>query len=113
MGIPLNGSMERTLRVKGISKPTFLFRKSHLLLFTVILLLLIGASLFCVWSRIQVIQYGYEISDMLRGGRELAEMNKKLRLQIATLKSYTRIEKIALEDLKMVKPKPDEVIVIR
>jgi len=36
-----------------------------------------------------------------------------LRLEIATLKSYTRIEKFAVEELRMTKPKPDQVIVIR
>jgi cell division protein FtsL len=32
---------------------------------------------------------------------------------IAALKSYARIEKLAAEELRMVKPKPDQVIVIR
>jgi cell division protein FtsL len=45
--------------------------------------------------------------------RTLIESNKKLRLEIATLKSYTRIERLALEELRMVKPKPEQVIVIR
>jgi cell division protein FtsL len=84
-----------------------------LLLFTLLMLFLIGGSLFHVWSRIQVIQLGYEISNVLKAGRTLAEETKKLRLEIATLKSYGRIEKIAVEELGMTKPRPDQVIVIR
>jgi cell division protein FtsL len=84
-----------------------------LLFFSLIMLLLIGGSLFYVWSRIQVIQLGYEISNTLKEERALTEANKKLRLEIATLKSYARIEKIAVEELRMTKPKPDQVIVIR
>ncbi len=72
-----------------------------------------GGSLFYVWSRIQVIQIGYALSDALKEERALTLVNKKLRLEIATLKSYARIEKIAIEELGMVKPKPDQVIVIR
>jgi cell division protein FtsL len=88
--------------------------KFHLLiLFILFLLMFIGGSLFYVWSRIQVIQIGYAISDALKEERTLALVNKKLRLEIATLKSYARIEKIAIEQLGMVKPKPDQVIVIR
>jgi cell division protein FtsL len=34
-------------------------------------------------------------------------------VEIATLKSYARIEKLAVEELRMAKPKPDQVIVIR
>jgi cell division protein FtsL len=84
-----------------------------LLLFTLLMVFLIGGSLFHVWSRIQVIHLGYEISSALKEGRMLTEANKKLRLEIATLKSYGRIENIAVVELGMTKPKPDQVIVIR
>jgi cell division protein FtsL len=60
-----------------------------------------------------VIQLGYEISNALKEERALTEANKKLRLEIATLKSCARIEKFAGEELSMSKPKPDQVIVIR
>ncbi len=83
------------------------------ILFTLLMLIFIGGSLFYVWSRIQVIQLGYEVSNALREERTLTEANKKLRLEIATLKSYGRIEKFAVEELRMAKPKPEQVIVIR
>lgn len=86
----------------------------HLLLvFSLFLLLFIGGSLFYVWSRIQVIHLGYEISNTLKEGKALAEANQRMRLEVATLKSSARIEKIAAEELNMIKPKPDQVIVIR
>ena len=88
-------------------------RKVNLLVFAVPLLLLIFSALFFVWTRIQVIQLGYEISSALKEGRSLVEGNKQLRIEIATLKSYARIERIAVEQLSMSKPKPDQVIVIR
>lgn len=84
-----------------------------LVIFSLLTLFFIGGSLFYVWSRIQVIQLGYEISNALKEERTVAEANKKLRLEIATLKSYARIEKFAAEELSMSKPKPDQVIVIR
>jgi cell division protein FtsL len=49
----------------------------------------------------------------LKAERTLTEESKKLRLEIATLKSYARIEKVAVEELRMAKPKPEQVIVIR
>lgn len=87
--------------------------KSKVLLITFLMVFFIGGSLFYVWSRIRVVQLGYEISCAMREGIKLAEENKKLRVEIATLKSYARIEKIAMEELGMTKPKPEEVIVIR
>jgi cell division protein FtsL len=83
------------------------------ILFTLLMLFVIGGSLFYVWSRVQVIQLGYEISNALKEERALTEANKKLRLEIATLKSYARIEKFATDELGMAKPRPEQVIVIR
>jgi cell division protein FtsL len=85
----------------------------RLFLFALVMLLLIGGSLFYVWSRIQAIRLGYEISRALKEEKALTDVNKKLRLEIATLKSYARIEKFAVEELRMTKPKPEQVIVIR
>jgi cell division protein FtsL len=93
-------------RPKGI-------KLNFLILFTLLMLFVIVGSLFYVWSRIQVIQLVYEMSNALKEERVLTEANKKLRLEIATLKSYARIEKFAAEELRMVKPRPEQVIVIR
>ncbi len=101
--------MDRKEKAESRPRP----RRSNLLIFIVPLLLLILSALFFVWSRIQVIQLGYEISQALKEGRALTEGNKQLRLEIATLKSYGRIEKIAVEELGLSKPKPDQVVVIR
>jgi len=100
--------MDRRRRTKRIA-----IKSNVLVPFVLFMLFLIGGSLFYVWSRIQVIQLGYEISNALKQERALTEENKKLRVEIATLKSYARIEKLAVEELRMAKPKPDQVIVIR
>jgi len=110
----MDRNRDRILWTEEGSKVKPVAMKFNLLLFSTLLMpLFIGGSLFYVWSRIQVIQLGYEMSDALKKERALTEGNKKLRLEIATLKSYARIEKIAAEELGMTKPKPDQVIVIR
>ena len=86
---------------------------NRLLLLVLLMVFFIGGSLFYVWSRIQVIRLGYEISSALKEEKTLTEANKKLRLEIATLKSYARIERLAVEELRMTKPKAQQVIVIR
>lgn len=87
--------------------------KSTLLLFILVLFLFIGGCLCYVWSRIQVIQIGYKISNEIARGKELEQKNKKLKLEIAMLKSYSRIEKIAVEELKMIKLNHNQVILIK
>jgi cell division protein FtsL len=114
MSKAMNKNGDRVLWTEGDSKVRPKRIKLNLLiLFTLLMFFLIGGSLFYVWSRIQVIQLGYEISNAMKEERTLTEANKKLRLEIATLKSFSRIEKLALEELKMAKPKPEQVIVIR
>jgi cell division protein FtsL len=115
MAKAMNRSADRVLWMDEGRKRTkrIAIKSNLLLLFALLLLILIGGSLFYVWSRIQVIQLGYEISNAMKEGRALTENNKKLRVEIAALKSYARIEKLATEELRMAKPKPDQVIVIR
>lgn len=109
-----NQGVESILWTERTSKRKKTGETLRLLLFFILsLCLFIGGSLFYVWSRIQVIQLGYEISSTLKEGKALTEANKRLRLEVAALKSYARIEKIAVEELKMIKPKPGQVIVIR
>ncbi len=99
--------------MEGAARPQSASRKSSVLLWAILLFFLIGGSLVYVWSRIQLIQVGYEISNAMKAGRELVEENKRLRVEAATLKSYSRIERIAVEELGMKKPGPGQVIVIR
>jgi len=87
--------------------------RPNLLLMILLLFFMIGGSLVYVWSRIQVIQAGYEISNAIKAARVLAEENKRLRVEVATLKSYARIERLAIEELGMSKSRPDQVVIIR
>ncbi len=108
-----NLSAERALWIDGRARAKSISLGSNLLLLTLLLAFIIGGSLVYVWSRIQVIQAGYEISNAMKDGKGLTEENKRLRVEVATLKSYARIEKLATEELGMSKSKPDQVIIIR
>jgi cell division protein FtsL len=113
MGGTVNLSADRTLWMDGGSRPRSISRKSNLLLLAVLFIFLMGGCLAYVWSRIQVIQAGYEISSAIKARREAVEENKRLRVEVASLKSYARIERIATVELGMSKPRPDQVIIIR
>jgi|SRR3990167_9987325 len=88
-------------------KTRFLFRILFLVAFMAIL------SLFYIWSRIQIVQYGYDINALRGRHRQLVEENKKLNVEVATLKSPGRISRIAREKLKMQMPKPEQIKVIK
>ncbi len=83
------------------------------LLVLVVALLFIGCSLFSVWAHHQVISLGYEISRASEEEQDLLKESKKLRLELAALKSPKRIENVALKDLGFINPQKEQLIIVR
>ena len=73
----------------------------------------IAGSLFYVWSRVLVINLGYDLSQAMDVQWNLVQDNKKLHIEIATLKSLARIERIAQDELDMEKPIPGQIILMK
>ena len=70
------------------------------------------AFFFYVWQHIQVIKVGYRINKLQAQLEELKNKNRYLRVQANQLKSLDRIEKIAIEELKMVKPSRNDKVIM-
>ena len=73
----------------------------------------IACALFSVYAHHQVISLGYEISQANQEEQELLQTNKKLRLEVASLKSPGRIQGTALRDLGFTNPQKDQLIIVR
>ncbi len=78
-----------------------------------ITLVFIGCSLFYVWAHHQVITLGYEISQAAQDEQELLKLNKKLRLELAGLKSPARIEGKAVKEFGFIKPQKEQIIIVK
>jgi cell division protein FtsL len=87
-------------------------RTSGLLAFCIIAAIIAG-SLFYVWSRVMVINLGYDLSEAMEVHWKLVGENKKLHIEIATLRSLARIERIAHEELGMERPFPGQIILMK
>ena len=72
----------------------------------------VGALLFSAWQHFELLRHGYRQDEVQRERAAEAEINRHLRLEIDTLRSPARIEKLATRDLHMVSPGPDEASVI-
>lgn len=77
-----------------------------------VLLMLTIVALFHVWSRVTVIDLNLQISEAERAIREAKHEASRLRLEIASLKTPGRIEKIAREDLGMTLPTDVQIRVV-
>jgi cell division protein FtsL len=86
----------------------------HVALLTLaVALVFIGCSLFNVWAHHQVISLGYEISRASEEEQDLLKESKKLRLELAALKSPKQIENMALKDLGFINPQKEQLIIVR
>lgn len=75
-----------------------------------LILLAFFCSLFYIWSRIQVVNIGYEINRSLALKEKLIEENKKLSLEAATLKSPVRLESLAYNQFHMDLPQKSQIL---
>ena len=73
---------------------------------------LVIVLLFSAWQHFELLRHGYRLEQMQRERAAEEEINRHLRLEIETLRSPARIERLATGRLRMVAPQPDEAEVI-
>ncbi len=73
---------------------------------------LVMVLLFSAWQHFELLRHGYQIETMQRQRAAEEETGRRLRLEIETLRSPTRIETLATEQLHLVAPSQGEAIVI-
>ncbi|HUF22747.1 MAG TPA: cell division protein FtsL [Vicinamibacterales bacterium] len=73
---------------------------------------LVGVLLFSAWQHFVLLRNGYDMERLERERAEQVEIQRKLQLEIESLLSPSRIERIAIEKLHMVPPAPGATVVI-
>ena len=69
---------------------------------------LVAVLVFFVWRHNELLFSGYEIGDIQSARVEQEKFNEALRLEIETLKSLSRLEIFAKNDLRMIVPAPED-----
>ena len=73
---------------------------------------LVVVLLFSAWQHFELLRHGYRLEQMEKERAAEEEVNRHLRLEIETLRSPARIERLATTRLQMVAPGPDDASVI-
>jgi cell division protein FtsL len=73
---------------------------------------LVLVLLFSAWQHFELVRHGYLMERLQQERAAEEEVNRHLRLEIATLRSPKRIEDIAIGKLRLVEPKAEQAIVI-
>src|SRR6185295_17194103 len=87
-------------------------RQQQLLRSVAIGALLVIVLLFSAWQHFELVRHGYLMERLQQERAAEEEINRHLKLEIATLSSPSRIEHIATKELRLVEPKADQAIVI-
>jgi cell division protein FtsL len=76
------------------------------------LICFMGTGIGYVWSNFERTQIGYNLSQLKKEEMRLKEINQKLKLELATLKSPQNLERLAIEKLGLSPPKPEQIILL-
>jgi cell division protein FtsL len=74
--------------------------------------LLVAVLLFSAWQHFELVQHGYLMERLQQERVAEEELNRHLRLEIATLRAPRRIAEMATGPLRMVEPEADAVVII-
>ena len=75
-------------------------------------LFLVSVLLFWAWQHFELLRNGYQYEEVQREHAAETEINRHLQLEIDTLRSPVRIERLALGRLRMVAPTAEDASVI-
>lgn len=84
-----------------------------LLLKILLSFLVITSFLLVVWQRTQVLRLGYQLERMEATNKELLKENKELHLEVSSLVSLERIEKIASEHIGLKAPDRKNIYIVK
>jgi cell division protein FtsL len=73
---------------------------------------LVAVLLFSAWQHFELLRHGYRLEQMQKERAAQEEVNRHLRLEIETLRSPARIERLATGKLQMVSPAAEDATVI-
>jgi cell division protein FtsL len=74
---------------------------------------LVGSATGIVWIEVEQVLLSYRLDALRAAKSELDELNRQLRVELATLRSFTRIDEKALGELGMAPPSPQQVRLAR
>jgi len=76
------------------------------------LAVLVAAVLVAAWQHLELRNYGYEIERLQQDLAAIEKANRQLSVELEMLRAPARIEALAVEDLKLVEPGPDDAVIL-
>ena len=94
-----------------IKRKRFYFTHRQIILIAVMLFLFMGSGIGYVWSNFEGTQIGFDLSRLQQDELKLKELNQKLKVELATLKSPQNLEEAA-RALGLRDALPEQIIIL-
>ncbi len=105
--------LSKLLRSQGVGARSAAVQQKFVKKWAVWLIFATVLALFYVWSRVQVVSLGYELTTLKLQAEELGKQISSLELEMAKMKSPKRLEEIARNELFMQAPTAEQIVLIR
>jgi cell division protein FtsL len=109
---PFEYAIKKDVRNNPIVREVDAARQRELWKSVGVALFLVLALLMSAWQHFELLRHGYQVEQLDRERSAEEEIGRQLRLEVETLRSPARIERLATTELHLVAPSSDEAIVI-
>ena len=107
------GTYRPRLQGQGVAKKQALVRARVVRRGVALAAVAIVLALVFVWTRVRVIQLGYEVSQINRQITDLSRQKNQLAAEVAKLKSPGRLTSVATEYFEMRLPEAGEIVFVK
>jgi cell division protein FtsL len=94
-----------------VKRGRFLFTNRQIILIILMLILFMGSGIGYVWSNYEGTQIGFDLSLLNQEELYLKELNKKLKVELAVLKSPQNLE-AAARALGLREALPEQIVIL-
>ncbi len=112
MNIDVEYAIKKDIRNNPVVREIDGRQKREFVRVTCLALLILAMGLFAAWQHFRIVQNGYDVQKLGQARAAEEALNRKLRLEVETLRSPQRIERLATHDLRMAAPSAGDTLVI-
>jgi cell division protein FtsL len=75
--------------------------------------LIVSGVFFYIWPRASLVTLIYDYNKLQQKEKKITRYNKMLRLELASIKSLEKVERIAMEKMGMIVPEDKNIILVK
>ncbi len=112
MSIDIEYAIKKDVRNNPIVREVDARQKREFLRTACLVGVVVALVLFSAWQHFRMVRTGYDLQGLEQSRTAEESVNRKLRLEVETLRAPQRIEQLAMQDLHMTAPAQKDTLII-